>query len=58
MSFGRKQCIQNYDTLVSDFRCTLAAKEYEGATAAFFFLLGATLGIGGPIAGTISVLLK
>ncbi len=58
MSFRGKRRIQNYDTLVSDFRCALAVKEYKGATAAFFFLLGATLGIGGPIAGIISVLLK
>lgn len=59
MSFRGKRRIQNYDTLVSDFRCALAEKEYKGVTAAASsFLLPAVVAIGLTIYVIFSVLLK
>lgn len=54
---GRRR-IPNYDTLISDFRCALRAKEYGGATAAFPFFLAATISVGVAIYGVLLVLLK
>ncbi len=58
VSIRGKRHIQNYNTLVSDFRCALAVKDYKGATAAFQFFFAAAGAIGLTIYGLFSVLLK